>query len=60
MICLTGSKVRQVIGGKMINKINISIQKNTQGDDFVQIISDDMIAVNIVLNAKKIDVEDLR
>lgn len=44
----------------MIDEINISVQKNTLGDDFVQIMSKDMIAVNIVLNAKKINIEDKR
>ena len=44
----------------MINKLNISIQKNTQGDDYVQIMSEDMITVNIVLNAKEICLEDRR
>ncbi len=44
----------------MEDEINISVQKNTQGDDFVQIMSKDMIAVNIVLNARKINIEDRR
>ena len=44
----------------MENEINISVQKNTNGDDFVQIMSGDMIAINIVLNAKKINIEDKR
>ncbi len=44
----------------MEEEINISVQKNTIGDDFVQIISKDMIGINIVLNAKKINIEDKR
>lgn len=44
----------------MINKINISVQKNTQGDDYIQIMSDDMITLILMINAKKINMEDLR
>ena len=40
--------------------INIIIQKNTMGKDYVQIMSGDMIALNIVLNAEKINIEDMR
>ena len=44
----------------MLGKINITISKNTMGKDYVQIMSDDQISVNIVLNAEEIEVEDKR
>lgn len=44
----------------MIDKITISVQKNTMGKDYVQIMSKDMITLNIVINAEDIVVEDKR
>lgn len=44
----------------MLDKINITVSKNTMGKDYVQIMSEDMISVNIVLNAEEIKVLDRR
>lgn len=44
----------------MLDKINIMVSKNTMGKDYVQIMSADQIAVNIVLNAEEIEIQDKR
>jgi hypothetical protein len=41
-------------------KLTIHVQKATDGRDYVQIMSDDMISVNIVLIADEILIEDRR
>lgn len=42
-------------------KINVAITKTSMGDsDYIQIMSDDQITVNIVLVAEKINVTDHR
>lgn len=42
-------------------KLNVTISKTSDGkDDYMQIMSEDMITTNIVLVAKKIEVEDAR
>jgi len=41
-------------------KLEIVIQKVRDGRDYVQILSDDYISVNIVLIAEQISVKDLR
>ncbi len=46
---------------RMEAKLNVTITKTSTGTaDYIQIMSDDQIAVNIVLIAKKIDVKDHR
>jgi len=40
--------------------LRIEIQKALDGRDYVQIISDDQISVNIVLIAEEIKVSDMR
>jgi len=41
-------------------KLEIAIQKARDGRDYVQIMSDDYISINIVLIAEKITVKDRR
>lgn len=42
-------------------KLNVSITKTSDGKlDYIQIMSDDMIAINVVLVAEEIKVEDHR
>ena len=42
-------------------KLNVTITKTSTGKyDYIQIMSDDMTAINIVLIAGKIDVKDHR
>ena len=41
-------------------KLEIVIQKVRDGRDYVQILSDDYISVNILLIAEQISVKDLR
>ena len=42
-------------------KLNVTITKTSTGEyDYIQIMSDDMTAINIVLIAGKIDVKDHR
>ena len=41
-------------------KLTITIQKARDGRDYVQIMSDDQISVNIVLIADKISISDFR
>ena len=42
-------------------KLNITISKTSRGDqDYLQIMSDDMMSINIVLLSDEITVEDLR
>jgi len=43
-----------------MEKLNISLQKARDGRDYVQIMSEDMVAINIVLIANKIEVKDQR
>lgn len=41
-------------------KLNVTIQKARDGRDYLQIMSEDYISVNIVLVSEKITVEDQR
>lgn len=42
-------------------KLKITVTKTSRGDqDYVQIMSDDLLSVNIVLVADEIEVEDRR
>ena len=42
-------------------KLNVTITKTRRGDqDYIQIMSDDMMSVNIVLVADEIDIKDSR
>ncbi len=42
-------------------KLNVTITKTATGDgDYIQIMSDDMVSVNVVLVAEAIKVEDYR
>lgn len=41
-------------------RLKIMIQKARDGRDYVQVISDDQISVNIVLIAEKITIKDMR
>ena len=42
-------------------KLNVTITKtSTKTADYIQIMSDDMVSVNIVLVAEKIEIEDHR
>lgn len=45
----------------MTNTLHITISKTRQGNqDYLQIMSDDLVSVNIVLIANKIEVQDAR
>ena len=44
----------------MVDKLEVRIQKATDGRDYLQIMSDDYTSVNIVLIAKIIEVKDQR
>lgn len=42
-------------------KLNVTITKTSRGDqDYIQVMSDDMVSVNVVLVADSIDVQDRR
>lgn len=42
-------------------KLNVTITKTSRGDqDYIQIMSDDMISVNVVLVADRIELIDVR
>ena len=42
-------------------KLNVTITKTSRGDqDYIQIMSDDLISVNVVLVADAIEVKDIR
>jgi hypothetical protein len=43
-----------------MNKLNITLQKARDGRDYIQIMSEDMIEVNIVLIANNIEINDCR
>lgn len=43
-----------------IKKLDVRVQKARNGKDYLQIMSEDMVAVNIVLIADKIEVKDQR
>ena len=44
----------------MLDELDISISKNTMGNDYVQIMSKDQISINVVINANKINITDHR
>lgn len=44
----------------MTRTLKVTVQKATDGRDYLQVMSGDMVEVNIVLIADKIEVEDLR
>jgi len=44
----------------MIEKLVVRIQKARDGRDYLQIMSEDMVSLNIVLIANKIEVKDQR
>ena len=42
-------------------KLNVTVSKTSRGDqDYIQIMSDDMVSVNVVFVADKIEVKDVR
>ena len=43
-----------------IKKLDVIIQKTRNGKDYLQIMSEDIVAVNIVLIADQIEVKDQR
>ena len=44
-----------------MNKLNATISKTSNGkQDYLQVISEDMVSVNIVLIADKIEIKDHR
>ena len=44
-----------------MNKLNATISKTSNGkQDYLQIVSEDMVSVNIVLIADKIEIKDHR
>ena len=43
-----------------MTKLTIMVQKARDGRDYVQVMSDDMVSINIVLIAEEITVKDVR